>query len=116
GVLDAKTTLRGRLILGPKILLLYVFTDFPSTRTKEPASKFSNSKSLTMNVRLANLCLITSLLATHWAQAQSLRITLPKHSEPSPVQKLNQDGVKALKQHRLEMAERLFYRAYLVDP
>jgi len=55
-----------------------------------------------MNVRLANLCLITSLLATHWAHAQSLRITLPKHSEPTPVQKLNQDGVKALKQHRLE--------------
>jgi Flp pilus assembly protein TadD len=69
-----------------------------------------------MNVRLANLCLITSLLATHWAHAQSLRITLPKHSQPTPVQKLNQDGVKALKQHRLERAERLFYRAYLVDP
>src|SRR5947207_3023633 len=69
-----------------------------------------------MNVRLAILYLITSLLATPWAHAQALRITLPKHSEPTPVQKLNQDGVKALKQHRLERAERLFYRAYLVDP
>src|SRR5438094_9436347 len=69
-----------------------------------------------MNVRLTILYLITSLLATSWAHAQALPITLHKHSEPTPVQKLNQDGVKALKQHRLERAERLFYRAYLVDP
>jgi Flp pilus assembly protein TadD len=67
-----------------------------------------------MNVRLA--ILFASLLATPWAHGQSLRINLPKHTEPTPVQKLNQDGVKALKQHRLERAERLFYRAYLIDP
>jgi Flp pilus assembly protein TadD len=67
-----------------------------------------------MNVRPA--ILFASLLATPWAHAQSLRITLPKRSDPTPVQKLNQDGVKALKQHHLEKAEKLFYRAYLIDP
>jgi len=67
-----------------------------------------------MNVRPA--ILFASLLATPWAHAQSLRINLPKHTDPTPVQKINQDGVKALKQHHLEKAERLFYRAYLIDP
>jgi Flp pilus assembly protein TadD len=69
-----------------------------------------------MNVRPAIMCLLASLLATSLAHAQALRITLPKHSEPTPVQKLNQDGVKELKKHNLEKAERLFYRAYLIDP
>src|SRR6266516_3823811 len=69
-----------------------------------------------MNLPLAILLLLSSLLAAPFASCQSLRIRLPKHSEPTPVQKFNQDGVKALKQHRLERAERLFYRAYLVDP
>ena len=69
-----------------------------------------------MNVRPAILCLLASLLATPWAHAQGLRISLPKHSEPTPVQKFNQDGVKELKKQHLEKAERLFYRAYLVDP
>jgi Flp pilus assembly protein TadD len=80
------------------------------------ASKRLKSKALAMNVRPAILCLFASLLATQWAHAQALRIRLPKHSEPTPVQKLNQDGVKALKQHHLEKAEKLFYRAYLIDP
>src|SRR5438876_11248224 len=67
-----------------------------------------------MNVRPA--ILFASLLATPWAHAQSLRINLPKHTDPTPVQKINHDGVKALQQHHLEKAERLFYRAYLIDP
>src|SRR5215475_12623470 len=69
-----------------------------------------------MNMRRAILCLFASLLATPWAHAQALRITLPKHTDPTPVQKLNQDGVKELKKHHLDKAERLFYRAYLIDP
>src|SRR5438094_9110669 len=66
-----------------------------------------------MNVRPA--ILFASLLATPWAHAQSLRINLPKHTDRTPVQKINQDGVKALKQQHLEKPERLFYRAYLID-
>src|SRR5689334_20273635 len=60
-------------------------------------------------------CLLATLAASQ-ALGQGLRITIPKHSEPTPVQKLNGEGVKALKQHHLETAQRLFYRAYLIDP
>lgn len=49
-------------------------------------------------------------------QAQTLRITLPKHSYTTPVQRLNQEGVKAVNKHDLKKAERLFYKAYLLDP
>ncbi|MGE5114792.1 MAG: tetratricopeptide repeat protein [Acidobacteriaceae bacterium] len=48
--------------------------------------------------------------------AQNVRIHLPKRSHPTPVQKLNQDGVKAVEDHNYEKAKRLFYKAYLLDP
>src|SRR5215470_16585308 len=69
-----------------------------------------------MKLRLASSCLLIVAIAGSVAFGQSLRIKLPKRSSPTPVQKLNQDGVKALKQHKLDKAEKLFYRAYLVDP
>lgn len=49
-------------------------------------------------------------------QAQDLRINIPRRSDATPVQKLNQDGVKELQKHHLEKAERIFYKAYLLDP
>lgn len=48
--------------------------------------------------------------------AADLRITLPKRSKPTPVQKLNIDGVKAVKKNDIDKAKRLFYEAYLLDP
>lgn len=59
------------------------------------------------------------LAAATWvpaACAGDIHITLPKRSDPTPVQKLNQDGVKQIQKHRLDRAERLFYKAYLMDP
>jgi Flp pilus assembly protein TadD len=50
------------------------------------------------------------------ASASDLRINIPKRSKPTPVQKLNQEGVKALKKHQVVRAEKIFYRAYLIDP
>jgi len=50
------------------------------------------------------------------ASAGDLRITISKHTKPTPVQQLNREGVKALEKHRIEKAARLFYRAYLLDP
>jgi Flp pilus assembly protein TadD len=50
------------------------------------------------------------------AIAAGLRITIPKHTEATPVQKLNRQGVKEIKNHHLDKAQRLFYRAYLIDP
>jgi Flp pilus assembly protein TadD len=48
--------------------------------------------------------------------AQDVRINLPKRSKPTPVQALNQDGVKAIGKRNYEKAKKLFYKAYLLDP
>jgi len=50
------------------------------------------------------------------AQAKDFRITLPKRSHLTAVQRLNQEGVAELHKHRYEKAEILFYKAYLLDP
>src|SRR5579871_3211356 len=61
------------------------------------------------------LCVAASLLLAGFAAAQ-LRITLPKRSKATPVQKLNREGVKAIRHHDYEKAKKLFYDAYLIDP
>ncbi len=48
--------------------------------------------------------------------AKNLRITIPRYSELTPVQRLNREGVNAILKHRYENAEGLFYKAYLYDP
>jgi Flp pilus assembly protein TadD len=50
------------------------------------------------------------------AQAGDLKITLPKRSHMTPVQRLNQDGVEAIRKHNYEKGETFFYKAYLLDP
>lgn len=59
---------------------------------------------------------LTLLCGGFTAQAQQLRIPLPKKSKFTPVQQLNRDGVAALKKHDIGKAKRLFYKAYLIDP
>src|SRR5512146_2761936 len=61
------------------------------------------------------LFLAAGLLLASQAGAQ-LRITLPKRSQATPVQKLNREGVKAIRHHDYEKAKKLFYDAYLIDP
>src|SRR6476620_7837170 len=56
------------------------------------------------------------LIPKPFVVAAGLRITIPKHTEATPVQKLNRQGVNEIKKHHLDKAERLFYRAYLIDP
>lgn len=46
----------------------------------------------------------------------SIRITIPKHSELTPVQRLNREGVEAVRRQQYEKAEAIFYKAYLYDP
>jgi len=48
--------------------------------------------------------------------AGDLKITLPKRSKLTPVQRLNQEGVDAIRKHQYEKATTLFYKAYLYDP
>src|SRR6202023_494944 len=50
------------------------------------------------------------------AVGRDLKITLPKRSQLTPVQKLNREGVEAIRKHNYEKAESLFYKAYLFDP
>ena len=63
--------------------------------------------------------LITAALAAFSLSAAAtsdVRISVPKRSKPTPVQKLNQDGVKELQKHEYKKAKALFYKAYLLDP
>ena len=48
--------------------------------------------------------------------ARDLKITIPRHSELTPVQRLNREGVDAVLKHQYEKAEGFFYKAYLYDP
>ncbi len=50
------------------------------------------------------------------AVAGDLKIQIPKHSKLTPVQRLNRDGVEAVRKHNYAKAESLFYKAYLLDP
>ena len=50
------------------------------------------------------------------AGAQGIKITIPRHSRLTPVQRLNRDGVDAVRKHDYGKAEQLFYKAYLYDP
>ncbi|MHB1858453.1 MAG: tetratricopeptide repeat protein, partial [Acidobacteriaceae bacterium] len=63
---------------------------------------------------LAALAVITGSGFPH-AWAKDLRITVPKHSHLTPVQRLNREGVEAVRKHEYEKAEAMFYRAYLYD-
>ena len=71
-----------------------------------------------MKRRILRVLLVTTTTLGSLPQllAGDLRITLPKHSNPTPVQALNQQGVNEVRKHHLEKAEKLFYRAYLIDP
>ena len=50
------------------------------------------------------------------AQAGDLKINIPMPSKQTPVQRLNREGVEAVRKHNYSKAEQLFYQAYLFDP
>lgn len=50
------------------------------------------------------------------AFAGDIKIEIPKRSPLTPVQRLNREGVQALRKRNYEKAEKIFYRAYLFDP
>lgn len=54
--------------------------------------------------------------ATNGWCAKGIKITIPRHSQLTPVQRLNRDGVDAVRKHDYGKAEQLFYKAYLYDP
>jgi Flp pilus assembly protein TadD len=50
------------------------------------------------------------------ARAGDLKITIPRRSHLTPIQRLNREGVEAVRKHNFDKAETLFYKAYLLDP
>jgi len=50
------------------------------------------------------------------AHAGDLKLTIPRRSKLTPVQRLNREGVEAIRKHKFAKAEQLFYKAYLFDP
>src|SRR3979411_2181603 len=65
---------------------------------------------------LAGLIAILAIGNLPQAVARDLKITLPKRRQLTPVQKLNREGVEAIRKNQIEKAESLFYKAYLFDP
>jgi len=63
---------------------------------------------------LAAIVVITSTGFLH-AWGKDIRITIPRRSELTPVQRLNREGVDAVRRHQYEKAEAMFYKAYLYD-
>lgn len=64
----------------------------------------------------SGLLIIATMLASPWAQAGDLKINIPRAGKLTPVQRLNREGVEAVRKHNYSKAERLFYKAYLFDP
>lgn len=50
------------------------------------------------------------------ARAGDIKIKIPRRSIVTPVQRLNREGVEALRKHDVSKAEERFYKAYLYDP
>jgi Flp pilus assembly protein TadD len=48
--------------------------------------------------------------------AGDLKLSIPLRSNSSPAQRLNRDGVLAVRKGQFDKAEELFYKAYLYDP
>ncbi len=70
-----------------------------------------------MNWRHAAYALTISVMAYEgFGTASEIKLTLPKHSPLTSVQRLNREGVEAIRKHNNEKAEAFFYKAYLLDP
>jgi Flp pilus assembly protein TadD len=55
-------------------------------------------------------------LFAHAGELKDLKINIPRRSKLTPVQRLNREGVEAIRKHKFSKAEKLFYKAYLYDP
>lgn len=62
------------------------------------------------------LAVATLGLSLSQALAGDLKINIPRRSKLTPVQRLNREGVEAVRKHNYAKAEQLFYKAYLFDP
>jgi len=61
------------------------------------------------------ICIVTFGVESQSSQAGDLKITIPRRNRFTPVQRLNREGVDAVRKHEYSKAESLFYKAYLLD-
>jgi Flp pilus assembly protein TadD len=64
---------------------------------------------------IVTIALVASAAPSAFA-GDVLKITIPRRSELTPVQRLNREGVEAVNKRDYEKASTLFYKAYLYDP
>jgi Flp pilus assembly protein TadD len=64
---------------------------------------------------MATVALSVGMVPLAWA-GDVLKISIPRRSELTPVQKLNREGVEAIQKREYEKASSLFFKAYLYDP
>ena len=72
-----------------------------------------------LSTRFRLLLAVTVVITASGVQkswADDLRVTLPRYSQATPVQRLNREGVDAIRKQQYEKAEALFDKAYLFDP
>ncbi len=65
---------------------------------------------------LTLLVLALVMNSSAFAKDKQIRISIPKRTHPTPVQKYNLAGVKALQKQKIDEAKKQFYKAYLLDP
>jgi Flp pilus assembly protein TadD len=70
-------------------------------------------KTLKLMALAATVAVAGSSIA--WAK-DAIVINIPLRSKLTPVQRLNREGVQAVKKGKYDAAEKLFYKAYLYDP
>src|SRR5580700_7672382 len=72
-----------------------------------------------MSAKRLSVLILTAMIVVSGFQialAKDIKVTIPKRSHLTPVQRLNREGVDAVENHNYEKAETLFYQAYLFDP
>jgi Flp pilus assembly protein TadD len=60
--------------------------------------------------------LIVALGCLQHLRAGDIKITIPKRSQLTPVQRMNREGVEQINKRHFNKARELFYKAYLFDP
>lgn len=69
-----------------------------------------------MRLRFFVLAILAGSSVAQVAWAKDPRLTIPRRSQMTPVQRLNREGVDAIRKQQYEKAEALFLKAYLYDP
>lgn len=68
-----------------------------------------------LSKRIAVVAIVAASSFSAWA-GSNVKIAIPGRSRLSIVQRLNREGVEAVKKNNFEQAETLFLKAYLYDP